>query len=104
MQWHDSVSPIATRHRRKAEKPASESRTSPRVSLKQILKTRKTPSRNSAAIRSLAATEHKSKSAKPKENRYNSKPSMEESFEIDETIKTAPKSILASSLKITRDS
>ena len=104
MQWHDSVSPKARRQRRKAEKPASDTRTSERVSLKQILKTRKTPSRNSAAIRILAATEHRSNPANPKENRYNSKPSMEESFETDETMKIAPKTILASNLKITQNS
>jgi hypothetical protein len=103
MQWQDSVSPIAKRHKRKSENERSENNVSPRVSLKQMLKMRKMPRRNSAAIRSLAATEHRSKPAKPKENKYNSKPSIEESFEMDETTKIAPKSILASRFKITRD-
>ena len=44
---------------------------------------------------SLAATEHTSKGAKEKENIYNSKPSIEESFATDESMKSAPNKILA---------
>jgi hypothetical protein len=43
----------------------------------------------------LAASEHRSKGAKEKENIYNSKPSIEESFAIDESMNTAPNKILA---------
>ena len=43
---------------------------------------------------SLATTEHTSKGAKEKENIYNSKPSIEESFAIDESMKITPNIIL----------
>ena len=44
---------------------------------------------------SLATTERTSKGAKEKENIYNSKTSIEESFAIDESMKSAPNKILA---------
>ena len=52
---------------------------------------------------SLAATEHTSKGAKEKENIYNSKLSIEESFANAERAKNAPKIILTTDFKITPD-
>lgn len=69
-----------------------------------MLNVRNTPNSNSAMIISLAAMEHKSKPAKPKENIYNSKLSNEESFANDERANAAPKIILAVTFKTTRDS
>ena len=48
----------------------------------------------------LAANEHSSKPAKPKENIYNSKPSIEESFATAESMNTAPSTIRARPFKI----
>ena len=48
----------------------------------------------------LAAKEHTSKPAKPKENIYNSKPSIEESFATAESMNTAPSTIRARPFKI----
>jgi hypothetical protein len=50
----------------------------------------------------LATTEHRSKPAAPKENKYNSKPSIEKSFDIAEKTKSPPISILARVFKVTR--
>ena len=47
-----------------------------------------------------AASEHISKPAKPKENIYNSKPSIEESFATAESIKNAPNKIREMPFKI----
>ena len=47
-----------------------------------------------------AASEHISKPAKPKENIYNSKPSIEESFATAESMNTAPSTIRAIPFKI----
>ena len=68
-----------------------------------ILKNRKSPRINSAMTTSLATTEHTSKGAKEKENIYNSKPSIEESFAIDESMNTAPNKILAITSTISPD-
>ena len=55
---------------------------------------------NSAMTIALAAKEHSSKPAKPKENIYNSKPSIEESFATAESIKNAPNKIREMPFKI----
>lgn len=55
---------------------------------------------NSPMTISLAAMEQISKPAKPNENIYNSKPSIEESFATAESMNTAPSMIRARPFKI----
>ena len=64
---------------------------------------RKNPIRNSKMIMSRAAIEQRSKPAKPNENIYNSKLSIDESFANAERAKNAPKIILTADFKITPD-
>lgn len=52
------------------------------------------PSAPSAIITMRAAKAQRSKEAKPKENKYNSKLSIEKSFETAERVKITPRMIL----------
>lgn len=99
-QWHDSVSPCIKRHSRKTLKAPSISEHRRLTALRQIPLTRPMPSRSSQAVRTRARSEHRSKLRNRNENIYNSKLSMEKSFDIAETQKTAPRISLGISFSL----
>ena len=99
MQWHDSLSPSRALHARNMVNPASVSAVRTRVVRKYRPEARAVPRRNSAMTMSLAANEQRSNPARPKENIYNSKPSIEKSFETAERMKHPPISNLMTFFK-----
>ena len=100
MQWHDLVSPDAALHRRKTEKAVRTNAVISRKNLKYCPEARPSPMISSAITTKRAAKEQRSKPAKPNENIYNSKLSIEESFAIDESMNNTPNKIPAIFLRL----